>query len=166
MKAPLLLAAALLAAACARTETSGHEGSTASDCRAAEGGAVTLEKAWVRAQSDASSMSAAYFTVCNGTLDPVTIAGLSTPAAGIVELHETTRDANGIVGMGPTGPITLAPGEAAVFEPGGKHAMLMSLPAAIDEGSTTSLTLELAGGATVTAEAKAVSATEAAAHEH
>ena len=166
MKAPLFLSVALLAAACARTESSGHEGSTASACRAAEGGAVTIENAWVRAQGDASAMSAAYFTVCNGTLAPVTIEGLSTPVAGIVELHETSRDANGVVAMAPTGPITLAPGEAAVFEPGGKHAMLLSLAAAISEGSTTSLTLELADGAIVTAEAKAVSATDAAAHEH
>lgn len=166
MKAPFILAAALLAAACARTGSDGHEKSAASACTAAEGGVVTIENAWVRAQSDASAMSAAYFTVCNGTLAPVTIEGLTTPTAGIVELHETTRDANGVVSMAPTGPITLAPGEAAVFEPGGKHAMLMSLSDAIGEGSTTSLTLELADGATVTAEAKAVSATNAAAHEH
>ena len=166
MKAPLFLAAAILAAACARTETSGHEGSAASACRATDGGAVTIEKAWVRAQSDAGAMSAAYFTVCNGTLAPIIVEGLSTPVAAIAELHETTRDDRGVVSMAPTGPIALAPGEAAVFEPGGKHAMLMSLPAAIAEGSTTSLTLELAGGATVTAEAKAVSATDAATHEH
>lgn len=166
MKAPLFLAVALFAAACARTESSGHEGSATNACAATAGGAVTLENAWVRAQGDAGAMSAAYFTVCNGTLAAVTIVGLSTPAAGIVELHETTRDANGVVAMAPTGPITLAPGEGAVFAPGGKHAMLMSLAAAIAEGSNTSLTLELAGGATVTAEAKAVSATDAAAHAH
>ena len=165
MKAPLFLTAALLAAACARTDSSGDEETAATACAAAERGAVTLDNAWVRTQGDATAMSAAYFTVCNGTLSPVTIEGLSTPAAGLVELHETTRDANGVVSMAPTGPITLAPGEAVKFEPGGKHAMLMSLAAPIAKGSITSLTLELVGGTTVTAEAKAVSATDAA-HEH
>lgn len=166
MKAPVFLAASLAAAACGQTNSSAHEKSAAPACAAADGGAVMIEDAWVRAQSDATAMSAAYFTVCNGGLAPVTIEGLSTPAAGLVELHETTRDANGVVSMAPTGPITLAPGEAVSFEPGGKHAMLMSLAGPIDEGSQTTLTLELSGGAVVTAEAKAVSATDAAGHEH
>lgn len=166
MKAPLFLAAALAAAACARTDSSAHEKSAAPPCAASAGGAVTILDAWVRAQSDATAMSAAYFVVCNGSRAPVTIEGLSTPAAGLVELHETTRDANGVVSMAPTGPIILAPGEAVSFEPGGKHAMLMSLAGPIDQGSQTTLTLELSGGSMVTADAKAVSATDAAGHEH
>jgi copper(I)-binding protein len=68
--------------------------------------------------------------------------------------------------MAPTGPITLAPGEAVVFEPGGKHAMLMSLSAPIAEGSTLPLTLELSTGEFVDAEATVKSAVEAAGHAH
>jgi hypothetical protein len=165
MKAPLLLAAALAVAGCAGPQSSDREKSAAGACEAREDGQVRVEDAWVRAQADASAMSAAYFTVCNGTLAPVTIEGLSTPAASLVELHETTRDANGVVSMAPTGPVTLAPGEAVVFEPGGKHAMLMSLAGPIAEGSTTGLTIELAGGDAVRTEAKAVSAADAA-HQH
>jgi hypothetical protein len=165
MKAPAALAALLVLAACGETEVSYTE-ADAADCAAAEGGRLTIENAWVRAQSDATGMSAAYFTLCNGGTAPVTVEGLSTPAAGVVELHETTRDANGVVSMAPTGPITLAPGEAVLFEPGGKHAMLMNLPAPIAEGATTTLSLDLAGGGKISAEATAKSAVEAAGHAH
>lgn len=163
MKAPLLLAAAFALAACSNPPA---PASKAANCAAADGGTLKVENAWVRTQEDASGMSAAYFTLCNAGLAPVTIEGLSTPAAGIAEMHETTRDANGVVSMAPTGPITLVPGEAVTFEPGGKHAMLMSLAGPIAEDTTVIITLELAGGSTLTTEAKAVSATDAAAHRH
>jgi len=133
---------------------------------ASPGGTVRVENAWVRAQADQAAMSVAYFTVCNGGAESVTLEGVATPLAGLVELHETTRDSAGIVSMAPTGPITLSPGEAVIFEPGGKHAMLMSLAAPIVEGSSATLIIELAGGAKVSAEAKAVSATDAASHHH
>lgn len=165
----LLLAVAL--AACGKApagETGGHRGGETGGtaCVAAPGGTLRIEKAWVRAQGDASAMSAAYFTLCNAGMAAVTVEGVTTPAAALAELHETTRDANGVVSMAPTGPIVLSPGEQVVFEPGGKHAMLMSLPAPIAEGAATTLTLELAGGGKVSAEAKAVSAVEAAGHAH
>lgn len=163
MKAPLSLALLFALAACGQTEVAATK---ALNCAATEGGSLKIENAWVRAQNDASAMSAAYFTLCNAGTAPVTIEALTTPAAGLVELHETTRDANGVVSMAPTGPITLAPGEKVIFEPGGKHAMLMNLPAPIAEGAATTLTIGLAGGGEVSAEAKAVSAVEAAGHAH
>jgi copper(I)-binding protein len=169
MKASLLLAAPLLAALLALAGCGAprsHGAAEASKCEASSGGALRIENAWVRAQGDASAMSAAYFTLCNAGTAPVTVEGLTTPAAGLVELHETSRDANGVLSMAPMGPFTLAPGEQMAFEPGGKHAMLMSLAAPIAEGGSATLTLQLAGGETVSAEAKAVSAVEAAGHSH
>jgi len=163
MKAPLLLAAVFTLAACSKPPA---PASKAANCAAADGGTLKVENAWVRTQGDVSAMSAAYFTLCNAGLAPVTIEALSTPAAGIVELHETTRDASGVVSMAPTGPITLVPGEMVAFEPGGKHAMLMSLVAPITDGGSVTLTFELGDGKTVTAEASARSATDAAAHSH
>ena len=154
---------ALSLAACGKPQGSA---TALSPCVATPGDTLRIEKAWVRAQPDATGMSAAYFTLCNAGTAPVTVEGLSTPAASLVELHETTRDAKGVVSMAPTGPITVAPGERVVFEPGGKHAMLMSLAAPIAEGSTATLTLDLAGGEKVVAEAKAVSAVDAAGHSH
>jgi hypothetical protein len=163
MKAPVFFAVVLALAACNQRPAGDNK---ALNCAAQESGALKVENAWVRAQSDATGMSAAYFTLCNASEAPVTIEGLSTPAAGIVEFHETKKDAKGIVTMAPTGPITLAAGERIVFEPGGRHAMLMSLTGPIVEGSATKLTLQLAGGESVSADAIAVSAVEAAGHAH
>ncbi|NWG90978.1 MAG: copper chaperone PCu(A)C [Parvularculaceae bacterium] len=160
MRATTALIALLALAACAE-RTSAPTGKTLS-CEAREGGAVTLSGAWLREQKDASGMSAAYFTLCNGSMSEVTIAGLSTPAARLVELHETTRDANGVASMAPVGEIALKPGELVQFEPGGKHAMLMSLSAPIIAGDRTNLVLQFADGSTVSAEAVAKSAAEAA----
>ncbi len=164
MKAPVV--AALLALAACGAPPAAVTKTAPDPCVAAAGGALKVERAWVRAQSDASGMSAAYFRLCNAGPEPVTIQGMTTPAAALVELHETTRDGAGVVSMAPTGPITLAPGEAVVFEPGGKHAMLMSLSAPIAEGSTLPLTLELSTGEFVDAEATVKSAVEAAGHAH
>jgi hypothetical protein len=165
MKAIPVAAALLAFAGCSAPDAPSAE--RAANCEASESGGLKIENAWVRAQGDASAMSAAYFTLCNAGTAPVTVEGLTTPVAGLVELHETARDANGVVSMAPMGPFTLAPGEQVAFEPGGKHAMLMSLAAPIAEGGTATLTLQLAGGETVSAEAKAVSAVEAAAgHSH
>ncbi|MDZ7628391.1 MAG: copper chaperone PCu(A)C [Parvularculaceae bacterium] len=167
MKCTALVAlAALSLIGCGGPESPGSPQTQALTCKASASGSVMVENAWVRAQSDPTAMSAAYFHLCNGTTSPVTVNGLETPAARIVELHETTRDARGVVSMAPTGPITLAPGEAVVFAPGGKHAMLMGLPAPIEENSTTTISIQIEGGAAISAEAKVMSAADAAAHTH
>lgn len=147
--------------ACAREEAA--PAAKALSCEARAGGAVTASGAWIREQKDQSAMTAAYFSLCNGTMAPVTLTGLSTPVAGLVELHQTSRDESGVVSMAPTGEITLQPGELLVFEPGGRHAMLMSLTGAIASGEHSPLTLEFADGSTIAADAVARSAVEAAA---
>ena len=126
-------------------------------------GAISAEGAWLREQADAGGMTAAYFTVCNGAAQPTILTGVATSVAELAELHETTRDENGVVSMAPTGPITLAPGERVVFEPGGKHAMLMRLSGAINAGDQAALTLQFEDGSSVVVEAIAKSAIEAAA---
>lgn len=154
----------LALAACARDNKPAEEAPAAKalSCAASEGGAVTATNAWVREQKDASAMTAAYFSLCNGSMAPVTLTGLRTPIAGMAEFHETRRDENGVVSMAPTGDILLAPGERVVFEPGGKHVMLMALPAAIESGAIAPLEFDFADGGHVSVDAVARSAVEAA----
>ncbi len=149
-------------AACSRDEAP-PAAAKALSCAAAADGEISAEGAWLREQSDADGMTAAYFTVCNGTAAPAILTGVATGVAGLVELHETTRDATGVVSMAPTGPIALAPGERVVFEPGGKHAMLMSLSGAVNAGDRAALLLQFEDGSSVSVEAVAKSAVEAAA---
>lgn len=160
MKISPALIALIALAACAREEA--PAANKALSCEASETGAVTADSAWLREQKDASGTSAAYFSLCNGTAAPVKLTGLSTPAAAMAHLHETSRDANGVVSMAPVGEITLQPGERVVFEPGGKHVMLMNLSGPIASGDHADLTLQFADGASIAVEAVAKSNVEAA----
>lgn len=160
MKFSPALIALIALAACAKEEAPDAK---ALSCEASETGAVTADGAWLREQKDASANSAAYFSLCNGTTAPVTLTGLSTPAAAMAHLHETSRDANGVVSMAPVSEITLQPGERVVFEPGGKHVMLMSLSGPVSSGDHAELTLQFANGASIAVDAVAKSNVEAAA---
>lgn len=152
----------LALAACGRDEA---PPAAAKALSCAADGAISAQGAWLREQADANGMTAAYFTVCNGTMQPAILTGVSTGVAGLAELHETTRDENGVVSMAPTGPIALAPGERVVFEPGGRHVMLMSLSGAVKAGDRAELSLQFEDGSSVVVEAIAKSAVEAAAPE-
>lgn len=161
MKILLSIAALIGLAACARNETPPPAGKALS-CEAGPGGAVSADGAWVREQQNPGGSTAAYFAVCNGTMAPVVLAGLSTPLAGAATLHETTRNEAGVVSMAPTGEISLAPGERILFAPGARHAMLMDLKGPIVKGETAALILEFADGKTLAVDAVVKTAIEAA----
>lgn len=155
----VLLTLALVA--CGKSPSPAPE-QKALSCVASEGGTVTASNAWVREQRDANGMTAAYFTVCNGAMAPATLTGVETAIAGYAEFHETTKDERGVVSMAPAGELTLAPGERLVFEPGGKHVMLMELKRAVAAGEEAPLMLQFADGSALAVEAVARSAAEAA----
>lgn len=164
MRVSPLLFALLAVAACSDDRGASPAGKALS-CAATEGGKITVTNAWVRAQSDRSGTSAAYFSLCNGTMAPITLTGLNTGLAGRAEFHETTRDDAGVVAMAPIGALTLAPGELAVFEPGGKHVMLLDLADDIDLDDAGRLILQFSDGSTIEAKAAAKSAVEAVSHQ-
>jgi copper(I)-binding protein len=89
----------------------------------------------------AGNPGAAYFTVTNGTQQPVSLAAASVQGASKAEMHET-----GGSSMAPLTTLTLGPGAAATFEPGGKHVMVFGVPQSMKAGGTAKLTLAFAGG--------------------
>lgn len=159
---PLLLVALSLAA-CAKT---GEEPAAAA-AAACSGDGPTVTDAWVRAAPEGQGTTAAYFTICNGADAAVELVGIDTPAADIVELHETSRDASGVASMSPIAGVSLKPDESATFAPGGKHVMLIGVHSGLAEGSTASLTLHFSDGSTVKVEAPVEAQGEAEPHsEH
>lgn len=162
MRVTSMFVCAFALAACSREDAGETPSAKALSCAASDGGAVSASDAFVREQADADGMTAAYFTLCNGTMAPVTLTGIATGVAGMAELHETRRDGEGVVSMAPTGDIDLAPGELLVFEPGGRHAMLMDLSGPIVAGDTASLVLQFTDGSSVSIDAVARSAADAA----
>lgn len=143
--------AALLGAACARD---GGEGSAASSEGCAPRGTqgVIVSDAWTRtAQTD---RTAVYLTLCTAGA-PDALLRATSPAAATVELHETTRSADGVASMQPSDEAPLIPGVPTRLTPGGTHLMLIGLIAPIEAGMKVPLTLEFRSGATVAIEAEA-----------
>ncbi len=151
----------LALAACSRSAEA-PPAAKALNCEAHEGGKVSASNVWMREQADKGAMSAAYFTLCNGGMTPVTLRGVSSFLAGRAEMHETRRDASGVVSMAPMPSLTLLPGEEVRFEPGGKHVMLMNLAEPITDGALAKLSLRFDDGMSLTVDADIKSNAEAA----
>jgi hypothetical protein len=155
-----ILAVVLAVAACAPEETP----VAAAPCPVA--GAVSIEGPWLRAQPDQGAMSAAYFTLCNGGANPISLASLSASVAGMVEAHETVTDPSGRKLMRPLEGLSIAPGERVVFQPGGSHLMLMDLKAPIAAGDVATITIGFSDGSSVSVDAVAKSPADAAHEGH
>lgn len=100
----------------------------------------------------AGNPGAAYFTVENKGEKNVAIRSASVKGASSAMLHEMAEWSGEMV-MGEMGPPMLQPGDKVVFEPGGKHVMAFDLDPSLTAGGKTEITLTIAGGKSVTAEA-------------
>ena len=65
---------------------------------------------------------------------------VSTPAAGVAEIHEMAMDGD-VMRMRAIGALELPAGKTVALQPGGYHLMLMQLKAALKAGETVPLTL-------------------------
>jgi len=118
-------------------------------------GRVTVTGAWVRAAAVAGQTTAAYFTIANATTIGDALLSVSTPAAGMAQIHETTMS-SGMMGMHEVPRVDVPAGGTVQFAPGGYHVMLMSLAAPLDAGASVELTLafEHAGKVVIKAEVR------------
>jgi periplasmic copper chaperone A len=120
-----------------------------SACGAGESTAIAISDA--RLGEPTGPNAALYLTVTTDAADR--LLGASTDAAASVELHETTSNDDGTVSMQPAAGFDVAPDEALVLEPGGKHAMLIDADRlAPGDSVEVVLVFESAGEVTVTAD--------------
>lgn len=101
---------------------------------------VAVSAPWARAVMQGQSNSAAYMTLT--AAEPLTLTGASSPAAGVVEIHEMWMEGD-VMKMRARESIALPAGQAVSFRPGGYHFMLMDLKAAFRPGTVVPLTLQL-----------------------
>lgn len=150
------VALALTLSACGQ-ETTTPTGATAStssstpDPSTASAAALVLDDGWVKAVDEAMAgmepMTAMFGTLRNTTDHEVTITGGSSPAAGMVELHETVKTDTGGMQMQPkAGGIVIPAGGSHLLEPGADHVMLMKLTGPLETGTTTTVTLTTSDG--------------------
>ena len=103
---------------------------------------TTVKDPWVRgtvAQQKATGMFANITSASGGKL-----VSASSPAAGIVEIHEMMMDGN-VMKMRAVPGLDLPAGKAVELKPGGYHVMLMDLKQQVKEGDTVVVTLVVEG---------------------
>jgi len=72
------------------------------------------------------SVSAGYLTFSNSSEEAVTLLGVEANFANRVEMHQT-MNMNGMNQMRPLPSVVIEPGNSVIFEPGGRHLMIMGV---------------------------------------
>ena len=105
---------------------------------------VSAEQPWTRATPPGAKVGAGFMVLKNpGAADRV--VGASSPVAGRVEMHITTREGD-VMKMREVKGFDLPAGGTFELKPGGAHLMLMGLKRPISKGDKVPLTLKLEKG--------------------
>lgn len=110
-------------------------------------GTFVVRDPWVKAAD--SGMTAAFATLLNQGDSDVTVVSATSDVSDVVEIHEMTMQAGGMVMQQKPDGITVPAGAEHVLEPGGDHLMLMNLSRPVQPGDEVTFTLTLNDGATV-----------------
>ena len=108
-------------------------------CYAQTGPRVKVEQSWARASVAGQSATGAFMKLT--AREKMRLVGASSPAAGVVEVHEMKMDGS-IMRMRPVEGVDLPAQRAVELKPGGYHVMLMDLKAPLAAGSSVPLTLK------------------------
>jgi copper(I)-binding protein len=108
---------------------------------------------------------AVFMSISNAGTEPDRIVGVSSSAAGAVELHEMA-DEDGMMVMRPVeGSLEVPAGGSVELEPGGYHVMLIGLAEDLLPGDTVELTVAFERGGAVDLDAEVMTQRDAAAME-
>ena len=103
---------------------------------------VQISDAWFRALP-APSPSGGYFTLKNTGTAAVTLTGASSPACGMLMMHQSVN-MGGMSSMEDVANVPVAAGGTVKFAPGGYHLMCMDPTPAMKPGAVVSVTLKFA----------------------
>lgn len=103
---------------------------------------VTLVGGWARSSPMGAPNGAVFGLLVNLGAEPDMLVSASTPAAEVVELHETIMGDGDVMQMRPVeGGIAVMPDNYLALQPGGLHIMLINLTQPLVAGETLDLTL-------------------------
>ena len=108
-------------------------------CGAAYAQAVSIQDAWVRTSVPGQEATGAFMKI-TAKVDE-RLVGVSTPAAGVAEVHQMTLDGGVMKMRAVQGGLELPAGKTVALTPGGYHVMLMDLKAPLAAGSTVPMML-------------------------
>jgi copper(I)-binding protein len=100
---------------------------------------VAVSNAWARATVQGQKATGAFMTLTakNGGK----LVGVSSPVAGVAEVHEMKMDGNVMTMRAVAGGLELPAGKAVELKPGGYHVMLMDLKLPLQKDTTIPVTL-------------------------
>ncbi|HYD77376.1 copper chaperone PCu(A)C [Ramlibacter sp.] len=99
---------------------------------------VTVLAPWARASVPGQRASGAFMTLV--AQEPLTLVRVSTPAAGVAEVHEMKMEGD-VMRMRAVDGLELKPDQPVQLKPGGYHLMLMELKAPLVANTQLPLTL-------------------------
>lgn len=140
----LFAAAALIAGTVTLTACSDNAQQTAPAEEANPTG-LTISNARLMLPPVSGNPAAIYFDLKNEGTRPVAVRRADVADAKSASMHDM-MEYNREMTMADMGPLTVPVGETVKFEPGGKHVMAFELSPELTAGSTTELTLTVAGG--------------------
>jgi copper(I)-binding protein len=111
---------------------------------------VTIEKPWIRLIIK-TRPAAGYFTLKNDGNAPIELTGATSTACGMVMLHQS-KEVNGVEKMLPVKSLAVPAHGSLSFAPGGYHLMCMQPQSSMQIGHSVPMTLQFAGGGSITAQ--------------
>jgi copper(I)-binding protein len=100
---------------------------------------VEVKDAWARTSVPGQKATGAFMKLT--AKDGAKLVAISSPAAGVAEVHEMKMDGDVMKMRAVPGGLDLPAGKTVELKPGGYHVMLMDLKAALPKDSTVPLTL-------------------------
>jgi copper(I)-binding protein len=100
---------------------------------------VEVKDAWVRTTVQGQKATGAFMKLT--AKDGAKLVGVSSPAAGVGEVHEMKMEGDVMKMRALQGGLDLPAGKTVELKPGGYHVMLMDLKAALPKDSTVPMTL-------------------------
>lgn len=108
-------------------------------CGALYAQTVEVKDAWVRTSVQGQKATGAFMKIT--AKDSVRLVGVSTPVAGVAEVHEMKLEGDVMKMRAVPEGLELPAGKTVALKPGGYHVMLMDLKAPLTKNSTVPLTL-------------------------
>lgn len=100
---------------------------------------VEVKGAWARATVQGQKASGAYMQLT--AKDQTQLVSMSSPLAGVAEVHEMKMDGDIMKMRAVQGGLELPAGKSVELKPGGYHVMLMDLKTPLLKGTNLPLTL-------------------------
>jgi copper(I)-binding protein len=104
---------------------------------------TTVKDAWVRGTVAQQKATGAFMTIT--ATGGGTLVSATSPAAGVVEIHEMTMDGTTMKMRALPKGLDLPAGKTVELKPGGFHIMLMDLKAPLKAGESVDISMVVEG---------------------